>query len=685
MSQIPIKQESKEFQILKEEVPQQNFSSKQENEILNDKYINSDYQLKYPNNSKDTNEEENLKKNKLEHICLTLNIIGFILYIISLYRCNGGQENYCVSVFVQIFIFLAILDFIDALLVSITIIFIILKKIKFYHLFYLIPFYTILYIYDHGDDFNRHGAFSMMIFLLFLFLFVVLISFFIYIYRLIKNRSFIKLLTVLFIILLPFQYFHYISKVSSCDNWNEGLNFTRLKNTPNVKCIFKNPPNCKMQYFYGKLDLSRLINVPNFNQKSISVQYLSKELKKSNYLGYPYTNRIPVKNVFDNFFFHNFVPQHMINMETFKETKDNPRPEITVKFNEKGVGKIEINLQKNETLSLERKKLENPKSKYKNILIIYIDAISRARFLLALKKLSQFIEKFMTFKEENFSSYQFFKYQALGTYTQINAQPMFYGNSMNESGIDFAIYAKENGYITGQSNDHCAHTLFNDEKQYGTKNVTTVFWDHENFALFCDPNYYDKKFSSSYNRGPSSFTKRIFYGKNAFEYELEYLKQFWEAYKDNRKLFRMSFMDAHEDTGEVIKYLDRPLTDFLFDFYYNGYLNDTFIMFISDHGLHFPRVFGILAYGNYNFERSLPSLFIISGKNFDNKEIILNQQKMITAYDVFNTLIHIIYGDDFEELNIHNTKGVSLFKYIDENNRTCDNYEELKKKHCRCY
>ena len=58
---------------------------------------------------------------------------------------------------------------------------------------------------------------------------------------------------------------------------------------------------------------------------------------------------------------------------------------------------------------------------------------------------------------------------------------------------------------------------------------------------------------------------------------------------------------------------------------------------------------------------------------------------MITAYDVFNTLIHIIYGDDFEELNIHNTKGVSLFKYIDENNRTCDNYEELKKKHCRCY
>ena len=46
MSQIPINKESKGFEILKEEIPQQNSNSKQENEILNDKYINSDNQLK---------------------------------------------------------------------------------------------------------------------------------------------------------------------------------------------------------------------------------------------------------------------------------------------------------------------------------------------------------------------------------------------------------------------------------------------------------------------------------------------------------------------------------------------------------------------------------------------------------------------------------------------------------------
>ena len=353
MTQIPINKESKGFEILKEEIPQQNSNSKQENEILNDKYINSENQLK-DNDVKGKNQKNNFERNKLENICLKLNIIGIILYIISLYRCSGGQENYCVSGFVKIFIFLAILDCIDALLVSITIIFIILKKIKVYHLYYLIPIYTLLYIYDHGDDFNRHGSFSIMIFLVFLIFFVLLISFIIFILRLITNRSFFKILIVIFMIILPFQYFNYVTKVSSCDFWDEGLNFTKLKNNPNLKCIFITPSNCKMQYFYGRLDISKIIKVPDFNKKSIAVQYLSKELKKSNYLGYPYTNRIPVKNVFDNFFFHNFVPENMINMETFQDTKENPRPEITVKFNEKGIGKIDIKLQKNETIKIQK-------------------------------------------------------------------------------------------------------------------------------------------------------------------------------------------------------------------------------------------------------------------------------------------------------------------------------------------
>lgn len=628
-------------------------------------------------------------KKKINNIFIGLHIFAFILYVISLKHCKGGQENYCVSYFIKTFIYLAFLAVANSLIVSIYLTLLIRKKIHYFHLFYLFPFYIIVYIYDHGDDFNRHGEFNLEIFLLFLVIFFIVINFVVLVILIIKKKRFIILLLILIILYLPVQYFLYISSITICDDWDQGLNSEKLENYNNSNCKFGNPPNCKMKYYYGKLDLTKLIGTSNHNKKRKAVKYLNKTLKKSNYLGYPYSNIIPVDNVFNNFFFHNFAPQHMIDMETFNETKDNPRPEVTVKFNFWGDGKVEINLRKNETLAQERKKLENPNSLYKNILIIYIDAISRSRFLLALKNLSKFIEKFMKKDRINkdFSSYQFFKYHGLGTYTHINVQPMFYGESMQtSSGIDFAKYGRENGYITGQSNNHCAHTLFNDEKQYGTKNVETIFYDHELFTLFCDPNYYDKKMSSSFNRGPSSFTRRIFYGKDSFEYELEYLRQFWEKYKDNRKLFRMAFMDAHEDTGEVVKYLDKPLTNFLIEFEQKGYLNDTFIMFVSDHGLHFPRVFGVLAFDNYDFERMLPSLFIISGKKiFNDTEIYNNQNKFVTAYDIHSTLINIIYGNDFQKYKRHNVKGISLFDFINDEIRNCSLYPEISEGKCRCF
>ena len=75
-------------------------------------------------------------------------------------------------------------------------------------------------------------------------------------------------------------------------------------------------------------------------------------------------------------------------------------------------------------------------------------------------------------------------------------------------------------------------------------------------------------------------------------------------------------MMAHEDTGEVIKYMDEPLSKILYDFYYKGYFDDTLIVFVSDHGLHLPRLYGWLANGNFMYERAFPHLFIISREKY---------------------------------------------------------------------
>ena len=52
------------------------------------------------------------------------------------------------------------------------------------------------------------------------------------------------------------------------------------------------------------------------------------------------------------------------------------------------------------------------------------------------------------------------------------------------------------------------------------------------------------------------------YGRDVSEYNLEYTRKFWETYIDNRKVFRLNFLEGHEDTAEVLKYLDQPLSNF---------------------------------------------------------------------------------------------------------------------------
>ena len=111
--------------------------------------------------------------------------------------------------------------------------------------------------------------------------------------------------------------------------------------------------------------------------------------------------------------------------------------------------------------------------------------------------------------------------------------------------------------------------------------------------LLCgvSPNYYDRRNPYPINKGEFSVLRRCLYGKEVHEYVFEYAKDFWEKYKINRKFSRLSFIEGHEITGEVIKYLDEPLYKFLNEFIENGYLNNTSIIIASDQGLHYGIYF----------------------------------------------------------------------------------------------
>ena len=313
-------------------------------------------------------------------------------------------------------------------------------------------------------------------------------------------------------------------------------------------------------------------------------------------------------------------------------------------FQKKAGGELKINVSYNNTLSQERKKLEEFIKPYSNnIIILYIDSVSRSNSVRKLKKTLSFIEKFMPYKGlhnekdpyENFHSFQFFKYHSFFGYTPQNYPVLFYGNDRSSKKVLLTKYLKKNGYITCYASDLCAKEVV---RTYQNFTLDEVF-DHQ-FVL-CDPNKQHIYENSI----------KCLYGKIDTEHLYEYGDQFWRKYKDNRKYLQIVTNEGHEGSLESLKYIDNTLYNFLENLFNDNFLKETSILFLSDHGVGTASIYYL--YDFYKFEKRLPMLYIIMNdrKNISYSEqykyLHKNQQTFITGYDIYNTIINIIYGDKY--------------------------------------
>ena len=107
--------------------------------------------------------------------------------------------------------------------------------------------------------------------------------------------------------------------------------------------------------------------------------------------------------------------------------------------------------------------------------------------------------------------------------------------------------------------------------------------------------------------------------------------QFLEAYKNERKYFRVTFEDGHELTQEVIKYIDNSLSKFIQKLLNDYFTDKTAFIILSDHGAHIPGPHDILVYEEKLTEKYLGLLILIlpNKKIYNLENIIFNQQKMI--------------------------------------------------------
>lgn len=137
---------------------------------------------------------------------------------------------------------------------------------------------------------------------------------------------------------------------------------------------------------------------------------------------------------------------------------------------------------------------------------------------------------------QKYHGFEFMKYYKFKGATLYNAIPMFSGVSFdpNVNMVSIVKDFKNNGYITANIQDICHKELMsiNPLEKY-----TYVEFDHEYASPNCDPNIYT--YGYSFSGGENGIFRKCQYGKESFEYALEYAKKFWNVYKDNKKFMRI--------------------------------------------------------------------------------------------------------------------------------------------------
>ena len=198
---------------------------------------------------------------------------------------------------------------------------------------------------------------------------------------------------VLLFLLTQISFIYYsIHPYINCNGWEKGLNNTFIENDiKKYGCQIKFPKFClykigkyflditkKYKFECGKKDTKRLI------LKYSKSSFINNQTKR---IGFPLTNKDPIyfKDYSQQYlvgkgeFFH-YVMDNLIDMDNKEQLfklKGNI-PEIIIDYTNNPYGEMNINLKFNNTLSKIRKKKELNSNPYSdNIIILYIDSVSR--------------------------------------------------------------------------------------------------------------------------------------------------------------------------------------------------------------------------------------------------------------------------------------------------------------------
>lgn len=515
--------------------------------------------------------------------------------------------------------------------------------------------FVFIFFYKSGMEMKDHGGINRFGFVCTIVVLFTLYAVSMAFRKVWKYSKFLFGLVILWIVFLIWLFYTFQIK-GSCGDWAAGLGGHRLVNSDS-QCKVPIPTLCELGTRSNWFDFAKFDSKCESKSMLLNNEMLPQDLRYkpgSTRIGFPRVEKLPTTLRVNQTMYKDYVRDQLIDMndkEVSQEVKDSV--EFVVDISDPNNHKLELTLKPNSTRAAEQKELreqvvskEKQEGTYqnrvdKNVLILYIDNLSRAHFNRKMPKTAEWLSQYVDNQESEYSTYQYFRYHSVYYNTLFSNNAMYFGAVKHVEDTSENVFDSfsKNGYMTGFFKDSC-ETISN---SIHDQNLRMHSWDHFGGTVACDTNYDDTDFTSLHVfSGKGSAIRHCLYGQDMHNIQMDYLKQFWAAYPENRKFFRTHFSEAHELTGELVKYMDEDLRDLLEYFKIMGYLEDTFITIVSDHGAHALTLrFPAFPDNSRYIENYYPVLFHVTKKDIPAASahfLEANEQSFISSLDFYASL-----------------------------------------------
>ncbi|XP_050413700.1 uncharacterized protein LOC126828145 [Patella vulgata] len=334
-----------------------------------------------------------------------------------------------------------------------------------------------------------------------------------------------------------------------------------------------------------------------------------------------------------------------------------------------------------------------------NVFIMGLDSISRMTSIRKLQKSRDYFVNVL-------NGIELEGYNIVGDATRAAMFPILTGKTPDElpeirHGYPGATTAdgfpliwkeyKKSGYLTLWADDDpgigCFHMLANGFAEQPTDFYLRPFFVAADFVLEFKYGFfrtYLHSFLSLFMKDPPVNLPLCYGSKPKHQYFLDYLKGMFTMYPTKRKFMFGFHGEISHGNNNNVEYMDEDIAN-LFNFLNtNGYLNDTLLIFMADHGSRF-ETFRSTVQGKQ--EERMP-LFALRFPPWVEKvypDIInnlkINSKRLTTPFDIHETLKDILSFSGTKTGDL-SKRGISLLNEIPQE-RTCT-HAGIKVHWCAC-